>query len=616
MAQYLGFVGDSNEYNNARNRANLQGSSPAFSYLALAGATSPVQRILLAMGGMLRGDHPTLSPGGYSMFCYMASKCMTFTDSLGGIDPIALGAGMVSARWLYQSQNNVSDEIVNGAIRTIADLIVPTMQQYSEIMRTCLTHVREVCLPAISEVTAEVVPAGTSEYHIGVINGTPSYIGRVITLLEGGGLPWAKIYGQDVAVATINNRETARGFFRDALHADWHLNWTNREVLSFCNFVARHNPDLVRAFLMRSMFMCLAGIVKGSNMTPNWVQTRWETLRSQYSILATRNEVVTKEQVVSYAKHFIGGKPILADLYSGLTFIHRMSDVLRVEGLRWIIEQARGTNITGLSAVANAMVQFDICTYTILTRSIPAESVTQALNAMLYTIRMPYGTLAGPYIPIVRYADAAYIGVSLTISAQTEQLLRGLENRVKTEKGRLKALVDQIMACQRADGARSMSVEQVIGYYGMNAAPSLNNTCGIVAYPDFAIAAIPNEDGQAEARRNLINLQPNVLATLSNQLTPYTLRDMIQKANVDVDTAAVRICRAFLAAIEQAPIVNDRFFVPEAGNVAPLPLPDTLQAAIAALNLTNPEIGDVIIPVLEGFNDHEFLRFPAPAPGN
>lgn len=609
MSEFIGYVGDAAAYATSRASAKYTGSAPSLSYLYLTGSASPIQRTMLMMGGLIAGDHPCFSPGGYAVFCHMLANNNDFKDRYVSIDSNTLCAGLITARWMYHTHQTPSMAAIRETVAACANLVRPNVRDYARQLRESLHHVRTSVIPAIGDNPGSLIVAGTSQYVSGVLQGVATYGPRFATLIEGGGIPWAKIYGNDQPLIAATTREMLSGFFTENFQENWANDWNSDQIISLCNFIARNNGDFLRPLLMRSIFICLAAICKGVNMTDQWVESRWETLKSQYQALATTGDRVTRGQVSGFAKIFIGNTPDLPAIYSSMLYIQSLASNLDIGGLRWIIEQSRGTNITGLSAIARAVVSFDVCTYTVLRQIVSREVFIQAATAMAYTISMPYGTLHGPYMPIARYADLAAIGIALTMDGKTDPLYQSVLKKCRAEQSKILAMIEQIKSCQTAGGAASVSVERIIAAYGVNAAPTMSPACHVYAYPNFGDPEVQPEEGQVPTRQQLSRIPTNTLLTMTNTLHTYSVAAMIQNKGDPDDKALYDICSAFLTAIEQTIVTNTRFFPTEAHVIEPAPLPDVVRNSLTRLGATPPQVVPIQLVHQEAIAEHEFKPF-------
>lgn len=612
MSEFIGYVGDAVAYRAGRSAARYTGAAPSLSYLYLTGSASPIQRTMLMMGGLIAGDHPCFSPGGYAVFCHMLSNNNDFKDRYVSVDPYALCAGLITARWIYHTHQAPSEASIKETVEACANLVRPNIRDYARQFKDGLHHLRTSVIPALGDNTESLIVNGTSDYVSGVLQGVAQYGPRFVTLIEGGGLPWEKIYGDAGPLHNAGNRALLLNFFNENFADNWADEWTADQIISFCNFIARNNGDFLRPILMRSIFICLAAICKGVNMTDQWVESRWETLKTQYPILATTGDRVTRGQVSGFAKIFIGNTPDLPSIYSSMLYIESLASNLDIGGLRWIIEQSRGTNITGLSAIARAAVSFDVCTYTVLRQIIGADVFIQAVTAMAYTIRMPYGTLHGPYMPIARYADLAAVGIALTMDGKTDPLYQSVLKKCRVEQSKLLAMIEQIKACQTAGGASAVGIERIISAYEMNAAPTMSPACHVYAYPGFAEAEAVVAEGQAAVRQQLSRVPVNTLLTMTNTLQTYSVAAMIRQKNNPMDKAFYDVCSAFLTAIEQTVVMGTRFFPNNNHVIEATDLPEVVTTALTQLGATAPIVQNIQLIHQEPIPEHEFKPFPNP----
>lgn len=612
MADFVGYCGDRVVFNTLRDASRYAGASPSLAYLALAGSGSPIQRTMLIMGGLLRGERPRLSSGGYAVFCYMLSRTPRTSDNFMGLDASSYCAGLITARWIYNNQTNLSDNDINETIDAYARAISESLGSHDALIKASLQHIKSKVAPALPDTVDELIINGTTPYLSGILEGVPSYGGRFITIVEGGGVPWGKLYGAANGLATKQNRDAVIGYLVENFAGDWHQGWEPADIIALCNFIGRNNQEFVRTLLMRATFITIAAICKGPNMTDSWVSTRWETLKSQYPILSQGGEAVTRVQVSSFNKIFIGNTPRLSDLYSGMAYIHRISESVGVEGLRWIIEQARGTNITGLTAIARAVTQFDVCTYTVLSQVIRPAIINSAVTAMLYTIGMPYGTLHGPYIPIARYAEMAAVGISLTLDKTTEALYNSCMKKLSTPQDRIIALVNQIKTCQTTDSTSAVSVERIIAAYQVNAAVSLQGSCSVLAYDGFSPATEQLQDGVPADRISLPGSHIATLTNLGNALKTYTLREMIDAHLNNRDKGLKLICQTFLSSIEQSVVNPDTFFGGDTHVINPIALTAPVTTAVTHLGAPQPNIPPIQLEQLAAIAPHAYTPFPTP----
>lgn len=617
MAEFVGYSGTAAAYRALLGHSSFQGVSPIGAYLALSGSSSPIEQIMELMRGVLQGDHPMFSFGGYVYLCYLLGECTDFRGAISMSDGDILCSGLITAQWRLRVAEEVDDDQIRLRVFSLMSHLVGHTGTLMTDMRVAMEHLKSKVLDAVADTANAIVIEGTSAYVTQQIGAATGYGAKVMTSLEGGLVPWAKFGLVPATIGAAANRAA----LKTALNIDLQDNQVNtlsvEEIAHCCNFIGRHNQDKVRAILVRALFISIAGICKGQNLTANWTTSRWSALKSQFEGLATTNKDVNKDTISIYAKRFIGSHPSLGSLYSALIYNHRIAEAMDLDIMRWMIEQARGTNITGLHMIADAMVKYESCSYSILRRMIPEVQFHQAARAMCITIQQPYGTLHGPIIAVQQYPDLAYVCLSVCMgSVETSKAMAdGLLKKCLNDPRRLDALAQMISRCQNAGADVEMSVQKILNMYHVNGYPTNDGSCKFYAYPELADPTVVVGDDGPVPKLDLTKLTSTQFLGIQNQLREFTILDVVRPKALPNDTEFRIICEAFRTAVDQTGVDYATSWPGGNNTLAPRPLPAAVSAAMTTIGANLPETVAITVVPCDPPNDHTISVFPAPAVG-
>lgn len=589
MARFQGFSGSATTYTNLRDNCRTEGVSPIGSAFVLAGSSSPIGRIMNVIRLATDGVNPLMSFNGYVAFSYFASRSAEFRQHIGVVSQDSLFAGLVSARWMLTEDNLYSAAQVVNLRDDISSYFRDKMLTHAEIINSALVRLKKVVLPTFSWAGDLTALEGNTPQVTAALNGITNIAHRIMTVVEGGGLPWDKMGVDLTTLGNANSIETLIAAIPDVMAADWDKDLTNVHIMHLCNFVGRNHPDFIRKELMRAQFISIAAICKGQNLTLSWAASRWKTIKEQYTVIEQNAPEVTKDIVAEYARLFIPRTVKLGPLYSTLMFNIRISQNLGVEALAWMVEQARGTNVTGLTAIATACTTFDICTYTVLSKLLPADNFTNAITAMLWTIRQPYITLTGPRIPIVEYADLAYVCLRLSIPEGVDGMVKSVLGKCRLERSKLHGLIDIIERCQREGTSSAFSMESLINTYHANARPAPEGNCSLLAYEKFGEAQAAAAEGAVPQRGNLTTMTRDEVNAQRALLHTYTLKELVDEKKFQPDADWKIICTSYINTVRQTRVNLDTHGILMDGHYVNLNYPPGVEEACERLHATYPE---------------------------
>lgn len=614
MSRFIGLKGDQSSYQTAISKARFPGVSPVGAALPLLGSHSPTDGVLRVMHIMTDGEHPQMSILGYVYFIDKLCNSVSFLSLMNVADKETIIAGLLMAKWkLNRSQIPTPAEnleVWDTLRRTMNHPPEQLLEDFKKAVENCKKH----GIDALPDSLADLSETESSNYVRTTVQGVTSLGGKAMTLMDGGGVPWEKF---GITITSINNAAD-RAALKTALTVapinNWHSEITADQFLSIYNFIGRHLADDYRALIMSSVFVNIAGICRGINMTDRWVESKWRAAVGQYEILATSNLRMSRSIISDFAHRFIGNNTSLNDMYSNLVFTHHIAEASNVPVLKWMIEQAKGTNVTGLHAIAEAAAKFDVFTYHTIEGLVPESQIKNALTAMAYTIQHPYSTLKGPKVAVGLYTDLAYIALSLTMETETREMITGLRKRLSVEPSRLAMGIQLIRNCQE-EGSRSLiDINTIIRKYGVNAAPDGSSRCSVLAYNEFAEAEGQGPGGETPQRIDLTKAPEMTILQMKPHLRSYTLRDIIDKQQKPKDKAFQAIVAAFRLAVGQTTLTPAELFEGDVQGpltIQPVAMPDTLTAHYGILDITVPPAESIPISTSAIINEAVLKPFPA-----
>lgn len=605
MANFSGYKGNRGDYNTALANARYKGCSPAFSYLAIAGSSSPAARVLEIMRGMLNGAHPYLTPAGYIALTHFISQSAFIRETFVDISPLALNAGLLSARWLVPADVEVEDAAVLADLSEISRKCIPTANNQDAILRTALTYFREKVLSVAPEAAADVITDHTTAYVREVVGGVNGYAGKLLTTLECGGVPWDKIFNVRHVEANLGTRAAIIAYFTNNPIANWNANLTPTEFLHLCNFIGRYASEPLTITVMKCVFISTSGLCKGDNVTPTWVSRRYATLKTEYPALGGGGFDVTHDDVKAFVRTFIPRRTTVGTIYSGILYNRLISNMVGTPVISWMGEQARGSNITGLNAIAIAATSFDAFTWTIMSKYIPDHQMRSAVTAMVHTIQQPYATLHEPVIPIINYADLAYVALRVSLTRGLDDMVNAVGGKCKVPNLTRVAIIEMLNRYQMRANNAAVSVATIIDIYGINAAEHPNDRDMIVAYPNFGEAeVVPRDQDQGPVRRERLNDKlPRDLDNMLNVLRSFTIKEIITQAAIPADRAFLGVCTAFNNAVAQTVFGAIDEAYNDQHELAPRPLTEALTENLRILNVNPPAVNPIVLEPVPAINE-------------
>lgn len=612
MARYIGFMGEQNSYRDLLGLANRAGCIPAGAYLALAGSASPLNRIVNIMHSFMSGDHPLLSIGGYVYFVHQLAKCRDFRDIARCDNEHAISAGLVTAGWKVIANPTLNLRDVEAQLHQVARYVVEHHPSLDDDLLKAIRHMRETVIPAVGATLQELVNPGDSAYATGIYDQAETYGARLMTIVEGGMVPWTKLGGNMAQIGAAGTKEALLAALPNVLPQQWDVNLTTMEVLDICNFIGRHCADTVRPLLIRDLFISMACIGKGGNITNRWINSRWNTLCSQVTEMAAERDGPAKEVFSDYNLHFIGNSTPLNRLYSALGYNYRIGSSQNIPILKWIAEQARGSNLMGLSAIATCFTRYQMFCFQLMKEIIPDGQLIYAFQAMSITIQQPYCTLTGPAIPIQMYPDIAYVALNIlhANNLEAQGIIHGLETKLAREPTRLKALAQEILRCQEDMGKNDVNVQSIVNAFSLNAYSDPYTPCAVYAYPDFANAEVDPTAGGSGLRKALNKMTRQEFDAIKHSLTQYNMNQIIAKGNDSKNAAAIKVSAQFLASISQTSLNLDVHFPATAGPVPPVVMEAEISTGITTLEAGGAPVPQIVLENAPIPNESIIKPFP------
>lgn len=613
MSDYIGYQGTAAGFTNLLTQSRYQGVSPIGTYLGLAGGASPIEQIMELMRGVLEGAHPIFSVGGYAYLCYLLSSNPDFIATLQMSEPAVICAGLITAQWRLRPEAVVNDDEITLRVLSLMRYLVGHTGTLMADFKAAYEFFRERVLNSIEDAAADLIIPGTSAYLTSVMATVTGYGAKAITMLEGGMVPWAS-FGLNLATirAATSRAELIAAMNPQLQEGD--VNALNAEqILHCCNFIGRYHQEHIRTVIVKSIFISLAAICKGQNLTVAWTNSRWSTLKTQYESLGAFQGDINRETISTYANRFIGNNVDLGSLYSAMVFNHRLALTMQIRVMSWMIEQARGTNITGLHMIAEAFSKFDACTYTLVNQTVSENQFKEAIKAMVMTIRQPYGTLHGPLVAVQRYADLAYVALRICMGASesTHAMMMGLEKKLSQNKIGLDSTATMITNCQMAGANTDLSLQKILSIYQVNGLAMSDGSCRFWAYPDLDPAEVDEEGGAAGAKVNLSKVTGTQLNNMEQHLRVHTLKSFIRSRATDQDRNFRIIIDAFRTVVDQT-VIDYAVVWPEGQNeIAPAPLAQNVSDALEALDIPAPQVESITITPRNPSHGHRILPFPA-----
>lgn len=616
MSKFIGFSGNVTKFNDLSQASGYRGASALNALLSLTGVGLPVHRLMSIMHGYANGDHPLFSMAGYVVFAHCVSEHNLLRQEVKCDNPDALFAGLVSATWMVDFENPPTNDATSSYVHQIANMIAENHPTLRTHLVNALLHLKNVAIPNCGNTSEALVNNSNSAYAISKYDLANSYGAKVLTILDAGGLPWPQ-WGLTIAqVHAAVDRNALINLIPNNLGVDWDQNWTGDTIIKICNFVGRHIPETIKLWLLRAMFISTGMISKNGTATPTWISSRWKTLCDQFPDVGQGSATPTPVTMADFHRNFIGSKPTVGHLYAALGYNYRIATAMDISIIRWICEQARGANLMALNAVAHCLARYDMFSYTIITRLIPTGQFKAAFMAMRATIVQPFITLVNPVIPVILYADLAYLCLAIYHGrvGDLPNILSSLKPKLVVGSDKLDTLVIQVKTCQEEGAKTALDMSSIIRSYNINAYPDKNSDCSVWAYNEFANADVENADGEAVGRKNLANISKDEFEEIKHQLRSYTVKDIVRNQQVEQDVAAKTIANQFLTSLTQAELNMEIHFPEGMTEVPDLPVPEGIEGPLTMFAANGPHVQKIKLQMVPVPNEYEIVPFPDPVP--
>nr|UYE93849.1 MAG: hypothetical protein [Lestijarvi obscuruvirus] len=302
--------------------------------------------------------------------------------------------------------------------------------------------------------------------------------------------------------------------------------------LSVMSYEEQHISDAAD-----SVFMLLAGVAKGGNVTLDWINSRKKNLKDNTGF-ATITEI-TPTDISGYASQFLPSQMDENQLCEILrAYYISFKDIKFEQGL-WIIQQAPGMNCAPLQAFATLILESRI-SYIVITQAFPfmKNEVAEAARAMATVIKFPFCNIRKPAVPLRNYGSLAYLCVSLVYGEKYNK--SSLERNCRN-KADIDAMVTVLKNTANATGQDRLNRILVSSFSSLNL--GIRNG-QVVSFPSVPpVGAVRDREPLPDLRTCDLNAVPGLVAV--------TLSDLLSKNTFVADKDLITLCREFVRSTSQ-----------------------------------------------------------------
>lgn len=263
----------------------------------------------------------------------------------------------------------------------------------------------------------------------------------------------------------------------DTVKAVWET--LSMESIAVFFLMESQSTNFSSRMIAASLFVSSATLAK-SAFTEQWLSSRLSRLEVEITGIQDDNTISTAV-LTSYAAIFPKEKKDMSLLYNTIVYNYTVASHAGLNSIKWILEQARASNVSALIGLADTMTTHRTLTATILANQFGDDQVKAVSTLALKLIMNPWLSLVAPDITMAQYPDLAYIG--MTLGFFTHNRARGRKGQyggqpdVNSKKGKvyLDSFVESIISLSSKSGQSALSVEAIALVYGMRAIQAPDN---------------------------------------------------------------------------------------------------------------------------------------------
>nr|AWA82256.1 hypothetical protein [Mogami virus] len=259
----------------------------------------------------------------------------------------------------------------------------------------------------------------------------------------------------------------------DVLLREW-KGMTIEQIAVFYHHEAM-NSGLASRWIAIALFVSSATISKNA-FSDNWVTSRVERLEREIPGVQD-NSVITAALLTTYSQLYPKERQAPHLIYNAIAYNYTVAATSGLSSIKWILEQARASNVSALTGLAETMTTHKTLSATILMSHFGENQVRSAALLALRLIINPWISITSPPISMSQYPDLAYLGLRLGfLSANKGRGRRaqyGGNPDANSTKGKvfLDSFADSIVELSGKSGQTALSIENIALMYGYKATP-------------------------------------------------------------------------------------------------------------------------------------------------
>lgn len=358
---------------------------------------------------------------------------------------------------------------------------------------------------------------------------------------------------------------------------------TFQELTNIYRFCSILDSDETHDYIVGACFMLTTCLVK-ANVTIGWMTKRVQALIQSYQradnlmrSLTTANFEITRNLIKPDSRN-------MKESIGSLLFMYHAASSMDFKVLKWMIEQARGTNCAALQALSQLVTNVPLCTYTVWTDVLKlGNQLNVAIDAMVTIILNPFAALVSPVATTSTFADIAYISVSmLNKSGQEGGFVRAdAAGRCYNSASVLNSYVAFLKDVSSSQGGDTFNLTNIAAAYKRSVSlPSNKDAYTVMLETEQYNVPIPNDMGSENqpGRAPTNTIYGAVTGKQFREASEFgnareiNMRSAIQDWKTEKDKAFEEICALFQRAVAQNVITinQDKNRVSSVDGILPL----------------------------------------------
>nr|WPR17561.1 MAG: nucleoprotein [Beetle aliusvirus] len=190
-------------------------------------------------------------------------------------------------------------------------------------------------------------------------------------------------------------------------------NWINLNVdykLAFYEILGMARHDHYNAHVASASFVALAVLIKQGNLTDAWLEKRVDRLSKELQSLDLTG-MITTDIIGHFNVMFPVSQMTPDEVYYGVMAQYTLWDSLRIESIKWILEQSILHNTASANALSSVIMKTKSLNIDLLLIQVPTIEFTNLCTLVGNAIYDRFCTIIKPPVTVREYADLAFIGI-------------------------------------------------------------------------------------------------------------------------------------------------------------------------------------------------------------